>query len=58
MEQERVTLVIIISTVVVLIFAIAMILLFSIYQHLKNKLLIDNTTLRNIIKNKLSTFDI
>ncbi len=58
MEQERVTLIIIISTIVVLVFAIAMIVLFSIFQYLKNKLLIDNETLREIIKNKLSSFDI
>ena len=58
MEQESVTLIIIISTIVVLVFTIAMIVLFSIFQHLKNKLLIDNKTLREIIKNKLSSFDI
>jgi len=58
MEQERVTLIILISTVVVLVFAVAMIVLFTIFQHLKNKLLIDNKTLRNIIKNKLSSFDV
>jgi len=57
MEQERVTLIIIISTVVVLVFAIAMIVLFSIFQHLKNKLLLDNKTLRDIIKNKLASFN-
>ena len=58
MEQERVTLIIIISTIVVLVFTIAMIMFFVIFQHLKNKLLIDNKTLREIIKNKLSSFDI
>ena len=57
MEQERVILIIIISTVVVLVFAIAMIVLFSIFQHLKNKLLLDNKTLRDIIKNKLASFN-
>jgi len=58
MEQERVTLIIIITTIIVLVFTIAMIVLFAIFQHLKNKLLIDNKTLRDIIKNKLSSFDI
>ena len=53
MEQERITIIIIISTVVVLVFTIAMIVLFVIFQHLKNKLLVDNKTLRSIIKNKL-----
>ncbi len=56
MEQERVTLIIIITTIIVLVFTIAMIVLFVIFQQLKNKLLIDNKTLRNIIKNKLSAF--
>lgn len=56
MEQERVTLIIIITTIIVLVFTIAMIVLFVIFQHMKNKLLIDNKTLRNIIRNKLSTF--
>lgn len=58
MEQERVTLIIIITTIIVLVFTIAMIVLFVIFQHLKNKLLIDNKSLRNIIKNKLSSFDV
>lgn len=58
MEQERITLIIIITTIIVLIFTIAMILFFVIFQHLKNKLLIDNKTLRDIIKNKLRSFDI
>ncbi len=57
MEQERVTVIIIISTIVVLVFAIAMIVLFSIFHHLKNKLLLDNKTLRSVIKNKLKTFN-
>ncbi len=56
MEQERVTLIIIITTIIVLVFTIAMIVLFSIFHHLKNKLLLDNKTLRTIIKNKLSSF--
>ncbi len=58
MEQEGVTLIIILSTIVVLVFTIAMIAFFVIFQHIKNKLLIDNKTLREIIKNKLSSFDI
>ena len=58
MEQERVTLIIIISTIVVLVFTIAMIVLFVIFQHMKNKLLIDNKSLRNIIRDKLSYFDV
>jgi hypothetical protein len=58
MEQERVTLIIIITTIIVLVFTIGMIVLFVIFQHMKNKLLINNKTLRNIIKNKLSSFDI
>jgi len=57
MEQERVTLIIIITTIIVLVFTIAMIVLFVIFQHLKNKLLIDNKTLRDIIKNKLKAFN-
>ena len=57
MEQERVTLIIIISTIIVLVFTIAMIVLFAIFQHMKNKLLIDNKSLRDIIKDKLSYFD-
>jgi len=57
MEQERVTLIIVISTIIVLVFTIAMIVFFSVFQHIKNKLLIDNKNLRNnIIKNKLSIF--
>lgn len=57
MEQERVTLIIIISTIVVLVFAIAMIVLFVIFQYLKNRLLLDNKTLRDIIKNELASFN-
>ena len=57
MEQERVTLIIIITTIIVMVFTIAMIVVFVIFQHLKNKLLIDNKTLREIIKNKLTTFN-
>ena len=58
MEQEGVTLIIIISTIIVLVFTIAMIVLFVIFQHMKNKLLVDNKSLRDIIKEKLSYFDI
>jgi len=58
MEQERVTLIIIITTIIVLVFTIAMIVLFAIFQHIKNRLLIDNKSLRDIIKEKLSSFDI
>lgn len=54
MEQERI--VILVSTLVVLIAVLAMILLFSIFQHKKNKLLEDNDTLRNVIKKKLSIY--
>ncbi len=58
MEQERVTVIILISTIVVLVFAIAMIVLFSIFQSIKNRLLLDNKSLRDIIKSKLPSFDI
>ena len=54
MEQERI--VIIVSTLVVLIAVIAVIVLFSIFQHKKNKLLADNKTLRNVIRNRLSIY--
>lgn len=54
MEQERV--IILLSTLVVLIAVIAMIILYSIFQHKKNKLLDDNAALRNVIKNKLSIY--
>ena len=57
MEQERVTLIIIVTTIIVLVFTIAMIAFFVVFQNLKNKLLIDNKTLRDIIKDKLSYFD-
>ncbi|MBJ2176008.1 hypothetical protein JBL43_17275 [Aureibaculum sp. A20] len=58
MEQEGVTLVILITTIIVLIFSIAMIALFLVFQNRKNKLLIDNKTLNDIIKDNLSSFDI
>jgi len=57
MEQERVTFIIIITTIIVLVFSIAMIVLFVVFQNLKNKLLIDNKSLRDVIKDKLSSFD-
>ena len=57
MEQERVTLIIVVTTIIVLVFTIAMIAFFVVFQNLKNKLLIDNKTLRDIIKDKLSYFD-
>jgi flagellar basal body-associated protein FliL len=57
MEQERITLIIIITTIIVLVFTIAIIVFFVVFQNLKNKLLIDNKTLRAIIKDKLSYFD-
>lgn len=56
MEQEGVTLVIITTTIVVLAFAIAMIVFFIIFQNLKNKLLIDNRNLSDVIRNNASTF--
>ena len=56
MEQERVILIIISTTIVVLVFAIAKIVLFTIFMRKKNKLLADNESLRNIIKNKLSVY--
>ena len=55
MEQERT--IILLSTIVVLIAVVAMVFLFGIFQHKKNKLLKDNNTLRNVIKNKLSIFN-
>ena len=58
MEQEGTTVIILISTIVVLVFAIAMIVLFSIFQNIKNKLLLDNKSLRDIIKEKLPTFNL
>jgi len=56
MEQERVTLIIVITTIIVLAFAIAMLVFFIVFQNLKNKLLIDNKSLRDIIRDKLPTF--
>lgn len=58
MEQERITLMILVSTIVVLVFTIAMIVLFSIFHNLKNKLLLDNKKLRDITKNKLTSLNI
>jgi len=54
MEQERVTLIILISTIIVLVFAIAMIVFFVVFQNTKNKLLVDNRNLRDTITDKLS----
>ena len=58
MEQEGVTLIIIVTSIIVLIFSIAMIVLFIVFQNRKNKLLIDNKTLNNLIKDNISSFDI
>jgi len=58
MEQERITLMILVSTIVVLVFTIAMIVLFGIFHNLKNKLLLDNKKLSDIIKNKLTSLNI
>ena len=56
MEQERVTYIIILTTITVLIFAIAMIVLFSVFHQVKNQVLNKNQVLQTIIKNKLKTF--
>ena len=56
MEQEGVTLVIFTATIVVLVFAIAMIVFFTIFHNLKNKLLIDNRNLSDVIRKNASTF--
>ena len=53
MEQERITVIILISTVVVVVFVIAMIVLFSVFQHIKNKLLLENKSLRELIEENL-----
>lgn len=58
MEQEGTTVIILISTIVVLVFAIAMIVLFGIFQNIKNQLLVDNKSLRDIIKEKLPTINL
>ncbi|MEZ4841852.1 MAG: hypothetical protein R2821_10205 [Flavobacteriaceae bacterium] len=58
MEQERVTLIIIISTIVVLVFTIATIVLFSVFQTIKYKLLKNNKKLMDIIKSKLPSLEI
>ncbi len=55
MEQEGTTLIILISTIVVLVFAIAMIVLFSIFQTIKNGLMLDNESLRDSLKNNQSS---
>ncbi len=56
MEQEGITLIIIITTIIVLVFTIAMIVFFIVFQNLKNKLLIDNRNLREGTQDKASTF--
>ena len=58
MEQERVTLIIIISTIVVLVFTITTIVLFSVFQTIKYKLLKHNKKLMDIIKSKLPSLEI
>ena len=58
MEQEGVTLIIIISTIVVLVFTIATIVLFSVFQIIKYKLLKHNKKLTDIIKSKLPSLEI
>ncbi|MCB0458408.1 MAG: hypothetical protein KDC74_00085 [Flavobacteriaceae bacterium] len=58
MEQEGVTLIIIISTIVVLVFTIATIVLFSVFQTIKYKLLKNNKKLMDIIKSKLPSLEI
>ena len=57
MEQERLTLIILISTIVVLVFTIAIIVLTSIYIISKQKLLTDNESLRDMISSELNKFD-
>tara|TARA_R110002073_G_scaffold40547_5_gene115340 strand:+ start:495531 stop:495704 length:174 start_codon:yes stop_codon:yes gene_type:complete len=54
MEQERVTLIIIITTIVVLVFTIAMVTLFAIFQQEKNKLLVANKGLRDLVNDETS----
>jgi len=56
MEPERITLIVIVSTIVVLILVIAVIVLFSVFQSIKNRVLLNNETLRSIIKDKLPNF--
>lgn len=58
MEQERVTYIILISTIVVLVFIIAMIVLFSIYREHKNKLILENNSLKKKVDHVLSKLDI
>ena len=55
MEQERVTLIIIITTIVVLVFTIAMITLFAIFQQEKNKLLLVNKGLRDLVNDETNS---
>lgn len=58
MEQERVTLIILISTIVVLVFVIAMVVLFSIFREHKNRLVLENNTLKEKVNKLLSKLDI
>lgn len=48
MEQESLTHIIVISTVVLLVFAIAMIVLFIVFQTVKNKILSENKALKKL----------
>lgn len=58
MEQERVTLIILTSTIIALIFVIAMVVLFSIFRTHKNKLVLENNSLQHKINELLSKLDI
>lgn len=55
MEQERITLIVIISTLVIVVFAIAIVVLFAVFQKIKYKLLKNNKLLHDIIRKKLPT---
>ncbi len=57
MEQERITLVIFVSTIIVLVFTIALIVLTGIYLMSKQKLQTDNESLRDIISDRLDKFN-
>jgi len=57
MEQERITLIILVSTIVVLVFTIAMVVLTSIYLTAKHKLQTDNESLRDIISGEIDKFN-
>lgn len=58
MEQERVIAIILISTIIVLIFVIAMVVLFSVFRTHKNKLVIENNSLQHKINELLAKLDI